>query len=260
MSAAARRFAAVVRQEPVDLGMACALIGAAAQPHHDPDATLRVLDQLAAEVPPAGTADDRLRAVLGGFSGTPEDFRHLASSLLPDVLAQRRGLPILLSVVWLEVARRTDLPAYGIGLSGHFVVGLGDPDGYHVVVDPFRGGRRLSHPDLARLVGGGADPGPTSLRPWEPVEVLQRVLANIRAWAEGPDRLATRRWALELALLLPRHPLALRRELGEVRIRLGGYREGADELDTYADIVAAMDPQLAEDVRRQARSARARLN
>jgi hypothetical protein len=240
------RFAAVVRNEPVDLGLACALLAVEADPNTDPAAAMAALAALADRVPDTGPAPDRLRAVLSELSGTPDDYDDLASSLLPDVLRRGRGLPILLSVVWLEVAKRVQIPAYGIGLPGHFVVGIGDPDSHPVVLDPFAGGRRLRFTE--------------SMRPWEPVEILQRVLANIRAWASPADRWATRRWALELGLLLPRHPLDLRRELADLKIGIGAYLEGAAELDTYADVVAAMDPQLAETIRVQARSARARLN
>ena len=246
MTTSRDRFAAVVRDEPVDLGLACALMAVEAYPGADPAVAVAALDALADRVPDAGPAPDRLRTVLGGHRGGPEDYDQLAASLLPDVLQRRRGLPILLSVVWLEVAKRVQIPAYGIGLPGHFVVGVGDPDGHHVVVDPFTGGRRY------------AVTAPH--RPWEPVEVLQRVLANIRAWAGPAERWATRRWALELGLLLPRHPLDLRRELAELKIGLGDYLEGAAELDAYADVMDPLDPDNAETVRRQARSARARLN
>jgi hypothetical protein len=240
------RFAAVVRTDPVDLGLACSLLAAEADPRVDPQDAVARLDGLAARVPGAGPAPDRLRAVLGGLHGGPDDYQDLAASLLPDVLRRGHGLPIVLSVVWLEVARRVEIPAYGIGLPGHFVVGIGEADGHHVVVDPFRGGRRF---------------GPTAPhRPWEPVEIIQRVLANIRAWAEPAERWATRRWALELGLLLPRHPLALRRELAELTLGVGGFLEAAAELEAYADVVAATDPALAEAVRAKARSARARLN
>ena len=261
MSSGRARFAEVVRGPDIDLGLACALIAVEAAPHHDPDATVDALDTLARQVPRAGEPYRRLHEVLGGFRGQDDDYRLLAASLLPDVLARRRGLPILLSVVWLEVARRVGVPAHGIGLPGHFVVGLGEPGAPDPVVDPFGSGVRLSDDDLRRLVrAGGGSLVPGSLRPWSPAEILQRILGNIRAWAVGPDRLPTLRWALELTLLLPSHPLDARRELGLARIRQGEYAGGADELDRYAEVVALTDPELADAVRRQARSARARLN
>lgn len=75
----------------------------------------------------------------GGFHGTPADYQRLESSLLHEVLRRRRGLPILLSVVWMEVARRAGAPVYGVALPGHFVVGFG-PEEEQVLADPFDGG------------------------------------------------------------------------------------------------------------------------
>ena len=70
----------------------------------------------------------------------------------------------------------------------------------------------------------------------------------------------TRLWATELALLLPRHPLALRRERGELLVRLGSFEAGAAELESYAAVVEDADAEEAERGRRAARLARARLN
>src|SRR5674536_283646 len=96
----------------------------------------------ARSVDPRRPPVEALRGVLAGFTGDARDYADLRSSLLPEVLRRRAGLPILLSVVWLEVARRCGIPADGIGLPGHFVVRVGDNcvDNY---VDPFAGGARL---------------------------------------------------------------------------------------------------------------------
>ena len=186
------------------------------------------LDDLAARLPTAGSGYDRLRAVLGEFHGDAEDFADLRASLLPEVLRRRRGLPILLSVVWLEVARRAEVDAFGTSMPGHYVVGLGDPDGDHTVIDPFRGGRPVT---LA------APPAR-----WTAVPTLLRILTNVRTWAGPPDRVRTALWATELALLLPGPP---RRAAGRARTAAGPYGDylrGADELDAYADVVDALDP------------------
>ncbi len=270
MSSESAAFRDAVRGERPDLGLACLLLAADLSSTNGRTGVaqqtvvrgLAALDDLAARVPESGEASSRLRRALGHFSGDASDYRDLRASLLPDVLDRQRGLPILLSVVWLEVARRVSIPAYGIGLPGHFVVGLGDPDGYHQVVDPFAGGRLLRPVDVVELVerATGAAPEPTALRPWEAVEILQRILANVRRWADRPERLPVRRWAIERNLDLPRHPLSLRKEHGTVMVQLGGFVEGATALEEYADLVAPADPAEADEVRRLARSARARLN
>ncbi len=277
MSAASReRFADVVRlggaagdPDDVRLDLALLLISAEALPDDVSGDTLETLlmrgvsdlDALAEEVPTDGRDDQRLRSVLGGFSGESSDYARLESSLLTDVLKRRRGLPILLSSVWTEVARRVDVPAYGVGLPGHFVVGVGDPDGNRVLVDPFEGGRLLPY-DTARSIAErtGRSLRPEHLRPHDPIDTLDRVLTNIRAWASTPERAWHRLWAVELALLLPRHDLGLRREHGEALISVGRYSEASRVLEEYAETVEGPMPLEAEHARRVARQARSRLN
>jgi len=261
-SASAReRFAAAVRSQPIDLGYTALLIATEAHPASaatDVRDGLRLLDTLAADVPTNGSAGDRLRSVLREFCGDRQVYERLDSSLLNRVLVNRRGLPILLSIVWLEVARRAEIPAYGIGLPGHFVVGMGDPDGFHEIVDPFDSGRAVHHHELATMVGQPL--GAQDLRPWESAEILQRLLANIRRWADRPERLSTRRWAIELALLLPRHSVILQRQHAEVMLQLGGFLEAARSFECYAAIVERTDQSTAAAARLRAQQCRARLN
>ena len=268
-----RRFAEVVRSEPVDLGLACLLIGGEVEPDLDVDASLAALDALAATVRqqvPRGaalaTVADGLRRVLGeqaGFAGGPEDYDTVRSSLLHEVLRRGRGLPLLLSVLWLEVAGRLDVPAYAVALPGHVVVGLGDPDDEHVLVDPFGGGAVL---DPARLTQQLAVAGWSlaDVRVLRPADLLLRLLTNVRALtarqAPALEVSATRLWAVELSLLLPHHPVELRRERGELLVRLGDHLGGAEELETYALVVREGDEQASQDAQREARLARAQLN
>lgn len=270
-----RRFADAARApgaEGTDLGLLCLLLGAEADPRFgegDLTGALAELDRLAGLVEAAAEPvrwADHLARLLGGqagFRGHPSDYRRLESSLLHEVLRRRRGLPILLSVVWMEVGRRAGAPVYGVALPGHFVVGVGDPRGRHVLADPFRGGRLLAAEDVALLVAGatGGPPSPGMLAPAEPLDIVQRVLNNIRAWAAArPERTETELWAVELALLLPRHPARLRYERARLLVRRGDFGGGAAEMEAYAELLAGVDVGTADQVRRQARAARAQLN
>ncbi|UQX05132.1 transglutaminase-like domain-containing protein [Streptomyces sp. RerS4] len=256
-------FAAEARSERPDLALLCLLLGAEADPELD-DERVRdwaqiELDRLAGMLP-YGLRDARAWAsavteLLGGrmgFHGTPADYDRLSSSLLHEVLRRRRGLPILLSVVWLEVARRAGAPVYGLGLPGHFVVGFGDPE-EGVVVDPFAGGASLGA-GPAELAQGPRTPART-------LDIVLRILNNIRAWAAArPEQSAVALWALDLALLLPSHPAALRYERARLLVERGAFQEGAVELDAYASVVDAVDPAAAQRIRSEASSARALLN
>jgi regulator of sirC expression with transglutaminase-like and TPR domain len=267
-----RRFAEEARSERPDLSALCLLVGAQADGALDEagvDAAQIELDALAGQLPfrPGGPRSwaVSLREVLGdrcGFRGAPVDYQRLESSLLHEVLRRRRGLPILLSVVWMEVARRAGAPVYGVALPGHFVVGFGPPE-EQVLADPFDGGRVLSGGDAEVLVAGatGGSLDPSMLGPADPLEVVQRILNNVRAWAATrPERSDVGLWAVELALLLPSHPARLRYERAQLLVQRGDFVEGAGELEAYAGVVAAVDEAAADRLRQQARAARARLN
>jgi regulator of sirC expression with transglutaminase-like and TPR domain len=273
------RFAEVVNSPDAPLDLACLLIGKEVDPALDVGVGLATLDGLA-EVVGAGLPGDagpaqigrHFRSTLGadvGFGGSAGDYDDLRSSLLHEVLRRRRGLPILLSVVWLEVARRLDVPAHGVGLPGHFVVGLGDPASFDptgsgagplgfVLVDPFNGGVPLPGAEVYRMLGHA--PTARDLRPAETSRILLRILANIGNWARRADRVKTRLWAIELTLLLPGCPDAVRREHGEALARAGDFAKAAAQLEAYADRVEEGHPLAARTARQEARMARARLN
>ncbi|MFD3476802.1 tetratricopeptide repeat protein [Streptomyces sp. NPDC058695] len=267
-----RRFAEEARAERPDLSQLCLLVAAEADGSLDEagmDAVQMDLDRLAGQVPfrPGGprawaTALAELLGARCGFRGTPGDYERLESSLLHEVVRRRRGLPILLSVVWMEVARRAGAPVYGVALPGHFVVGFG-PAQDQVLADPFDGGQVLTGADAELLVAGatGAPLNASMLQPADPLDVVLRILNNIRAWAATrPERSDVAMWAVELSLLLPTHPARLRYERAQLLVRSGDFLAGAAELDAYAEVVGAVDAPAAETVRAQARAARAMLN
>ncbi|WP_405658785.1 MULTISPECIES: tetratricopeptide repeat protein [unclassified Streptomyces] len=267
-----RRFAEEARSERPDLSTLCLLVGAAADGALDEtglDAAQVELDRLAGQLPfrPGGSlswamALHHLLGVQNAFRGSPADYQRLESSLLHEVLRRRRGLPILLSVVWMEVARRAGAPVYGVALPGHFVVGFGPPE-EQALVDPFDGGRVLGGGDVELLVAGatGAPLDPSMLVPAAPLEVVSRILNNIRAWAAArPERSDVALWAVELALLVPSHPARLRYERAQLLVQRGDFVEGAVELEEYAELIRVVDEGAAEQVLGQARAARALLN
>ncbi|MGW1958475.1 transglutaminase family protein [Streptomyces sp. NPDC001920] len=267
-----RRFAEEARSERPDLSLLCLLVGAEADGELDEvgmDAVQVELDGLAGQLPfrPGGPRAwaVALRDLLGeryGYRGSAADYQRLESSLLHHVVVRRRGLPILLSVLWMEVARRAGAPVYGVALPGHFVVGFG-PAEDQVLADPFDGGRVLTGSDAQVLVAGatGAALEPSMLAPADPLDVVLRILNNVRAWAATrPERTDVALWAVELSLLLPSHPARLRFERAQLLVQRGEFVEGAAELEEYAELVGAVDEGAAERVREQARAARALLN
>ncbi|WP_203182290.1 transglutaminase-like domain-containing protein [Streptomyces pratensis] len=271
-----QRFAEEARAERPDLALLCLLLGAEASPvspgDADPcgvDAAQIELDRLAGLLPygarGARVWASALAELLGercGFAGSSQDYQRLDSSVLQQVLRRRRGLPILLSVVWIEVARRAGAPVYGVALPGHYVVGFGDP-AERVLADPFAGGAPLSGEDAELMVTGatGQPLDSSTLVPARPLETVLRILNNIRAWAAArPERTDVALWALELSLLLPSHPARLRYERAQLLVQRGEFLRGAAEMDEYAEIVDGIEPTAAEAIRHRAQAARALLN
>jgi regulator of sirC expression with transglutaminase-like and TPR domain len=168
----------------------------------DADAAFATLDRLGAELSEAaartsGAANElacacaQLLGVAHGFVGDRQHYDDPDNSMLDVVLSRRRGLPILLSVVYVEVARRAGIRLQGIGLPGHFVVGrLGtDPP---VLLDPFDAGHPLD-----------ADVPHDLLRPWGAHEIAMRMLNNlVEAYRRRGDLGAAIR-AAGLRLMLP---------------------------------------------------------
>ena len=160
---------------------------------------LAELDRLGAEVAaeasgPAEEEAEACRRVLGarhGFIGNRDDYDDPDNSMLDLVLLRRTGLPILLSVVYCEVARRAGVALAGIGLPGHYVVGhFGvEPP---ILLDPFAGGGRVEGDVMGDAV-----------RPWSPHETALRMLNNlVGAYAARGD-IGNAIRAAELRLALP---------------------------------------------------------
>jgi regulator of sirC expression with transglutaminase-like and TPR domain len=168
----------------------------------EPDASLETLDVLGEDLShaAAGTRRRPLEVSLAcgqllgrnhGFVGDRQRYDHPDNSMLDIVLSRRRGLPILLSVVYIEVARRAGIPLAGVGLPGHFVVGHfgSDPP---VLLDPFNAGARIDVPVPESTV-----------RPWRPHEIATRMLNNLVATYQRRGDLDRAIRAAQMRLLLP---------------------------------------------------------
>jgi regulator of sirC expression with transglutaminase-like and TPR domain len=176
-------------------------------------AALARLDELGEEVAlTAGEPLDALVEVLGrrhGYAGDRDDYDDPANSMLDIVLERRRGLPIVLSVVYVEVARRAGIALAGVGLPSHYVVGSFDP-APPLLLDPFEGGVRLEVEDSEYV------------RPWGAHETALRMLNNLVASYTRRNDIGRAIRAAEMRLLLPVEGAAetLGAELRSLRARL----------------------------------------
>jgi len=255
------RFVALVNgpEEALHLDEAALLIAAHAHPDLDPATELATLDRLADAV-----AEPRLEVVLHqlfaveGFGGNRADYYDPENSYLDSVLRRRTGIPITLSVVLIEVARRVGVTLRGIGMPGHFLVGtLDEPPRY---VDAFDGGVLLDQAGCAArfaAVSGGQRLDPAALVPVGPHAILSRMLANLCGIGRQRKDAALLQWALALRAAVPSGSPAERRDLAGALAAAGRYSEAASLLEALADQLGlAADHQL----RRQATALWARLN
>jgi len=117
-----------------------------------------------------------------GFHGNEIDYNDPRNSCLNFVLDRRTGIPIALSVVYIEVARRLGQPVSGVGLPGHFVIEYNDGE-FATYIDPFHSGKLLSVEDCRQLARDrtGADADATALAPVGARYILVRMLNNLRS-------------------------------------------------------------------------------
>ena len=208
MTAPRERFAALAQLPDEQIDLAEAALWVAAEEYEDLDVSAYVerLDALATGAAPlvwARVTPVEQIAELNdylfrgrGFTGNWDRYEDPRNSFLNEVLDRRRGLPITLSIVYVEVARRLGLPMCGVGFPGHFLAKLdGSPE---VVVDAFFG-RVLSADDCAErlrsVLGPDAELVPEfHLRAATRKEILARLLTNLKQLYAG-----SRDWGRSLA-------------------------------------------------------------
>jgi regulator of sirC expression with transglutaminase-like and TPR domain len=184
--------AAIQDQPNGRLDIAALEIASIEMPDLDPEPFLRVLDRIASDVAarlPASAdgrefvrvANDHLFGDLG-FRGNEIDYNDPRNSCLNYVLDRRTGLPISLSVIYIEVARRLGQPVSGVGLPGHFIVEYNDGE-FATYIDPFHSGKLLTQEDCQQLARErtGTDADATALAPVGARYILVRILNNLRS-------------------------------------------------------------------------------
>jgi regulator of sirC expression with transglutaminase-like and TPR domain len=153
--------------------------------------TLAILERLASEIAARVAANasgpEFLRAANAylfrelGFRGNETDYNDPRNSCLNYVLDRRTGIPITLSLVYIEVARRLGRPVAGVGLPGHFIVQYDDGE-FSAYLDPFHEGRLLTVAECLRLAREhtGVEADSTALAPVGHRYIVVRLLNNLR--------------------------------------------------------------------------------
>jgi len=184
-----------------------------------------------------------------GLRGDRDSCEDPANAAIPQVIARRRGLPITLSILWMDVVRRLGFQPVGVALPGHFITGLRTDLGI-LYFDPFNGGHALGKEGAAHLVeratGGRASFDPAMLLPVSNRAILVRLVRNLhvrylraQAWAEAL-------WTSTLLVLLSPGECLPDRDRAFVHFKRGELAAGLMDLNEAIRLGQELDPEVRQ--------------
>ncbi len=273
---AAERLRQLLREpaQHMDLGRAALALARLEYPDLDEDAYIGMIEHFAAglrrTLPQGATSKEVVAAVSRhlfeemGFCGNAGDYYDLRNSFLNEVIDRRTGIPITLSIVYLEVARHLELPYYGVGLPGHFLVKY--DDGRHrVFVDPFNGGRLLKKNQcqkwLRETLGRRVVLREHDYAAVDKTYIIRRMLNNLRDIYLNSRRYRKGLEVIEMLLVLSPGASEETKQRAWLHYELGQHKQARDVLETYLE--GRPDAEDEEDVKKwilALRRTQARMN
>jgi regulator of sirC expression with transglutaminase-like and TPR domain len=248
------REIAALPEPHVDLVEASLLIAAEDQPGVDVDRHLREVtawsEAVSARLRGSHDVERVVEAINRqlfeeeGFHGEDDDYYDPRSALVSEMLDRHAGLPITLSILYLELTRRIGAEATGIALPGRFLVKF---TGYfgEVIVDPFDGGRVVTPVELQKLLdqvyGGGVKLREHHLRSFSRREILARELAQLKAAYIAQHDIARAAASVDRLLILDaRDPYEVRDRAG-LAMQMHAYAFAIECLERYLDLMPHAD-------------------
>jgi regulator of sirC expression with transglutaminase-like and TPR domain len=252
----------------IDLAQACLMIAQDAYPRLEVERYLAEIERMAlrlrARLPAAGGAEESIVALNEflfedlGFWGNTDDYYDPRNSYLNEVIDRKTGIPISLSILYMELGRRIGLPLEGVSFPGHFLVRLRLRGGT-LVLDPFAGGAPQSEVELRERLQRVVPPEATGnlplaelpleqfLEPASKRQILSRVLRNLKAIYRETDNPERGLQVLNRMLLVTPDAHAELRDRGYLYQRLECWRPALQDLAAYLE----RDPDApdADDVR-----------
>ncbi|MFL6574118.1 MAG: SirB1 family protein, partial [Burkholderiales bacterium] len=251
-------FASEVRREDrdVDLALCCLLIAQDRYPALDVARYLDEIERMAlrlrADIPEALDPEERIVALneflFGelGYRGNTRDYYDPRNSYLNEVLDRRTGIPITLSVLYMELGRRVGLAVEGVSFPGHFLVRVQLRGGV-IVLDPFARGAPQSEAELRtrlkRVIPEGvADDVPVAelpldqfLEPAGKRQILMRLLRNLKAIYRETDKPEQELEVLNRMLVVTPEAAAELRDRGQVYQRLECWQPALKDFTDYLE-------------------------
>jgi regulator of sirC expression with transglutaminase-like and TPR domain len=190
------------------------------------------------------------------FHGNRDKYEDPRNSCLNEVLDRRTGIPITLSIVYMEIARRAGLQAEGVNVPGHFLVRCPDTDtrgGSGIIIDPFHGGAILSEHDcrllLQRTVGSEVTFSRSLLAPATRLQIIARMLLNLKNIYVRMRSFPQARDVTELLLAVTPSALGELRDRGLLAYHLNDVTGALRDLQTYLKLssMREMDKEAREE-------------
>ncbi|MFZ0889913.1 MAG: tetratricopeptide repeat protein [Candidatus Binataceae bacterium] len=262
MSDAARReFSMHAAREPVPLARGALLIAKEEYPDLDVEYYLDRIAALAREAEPAvRAAADTVGRVQTlshflfeqkGFKGNRDEYADPRNSFLNQVLERRLGIPITLSVIYLEVGRRLGINLFGVQFPTHFLVKAVDERG-EIIIDPFYGGEILGLNDiracLAQIYGQPVEVHPAMLKAVGARQILSQILRNLKGIYLNASDFQRALSALDRILMLEPRAIEELLERGGLYERMECFQAA---LDDYRSFLSQAPEHLAADTARE---------
>jgi len=238
---------AVGRSEPaLDLARAALLVAAESDPRLDVDSQLHTLEswatELRARLEPGWNNLQKLARLRSfvfeelGFRGDSKDYFNPNNSLLNQVMERRLGVPLTLSIIFMELGWRVGIPFEGVGFPGHFLVRLtGEPR--DLVLDPFNHGRTMHEDDCRRLLdevtGGRLEFDGRLLASVTKRDIITRLLLNVKGAYLRANQDEGALAAVERLLLIHPEDMDEVRDRGLLLYRLQRFSAALDALNAY---------------------------
>lgn len=239
---------AALGEEAFSLDRAALTIALEEYPHLDIQEYLRRLDTLAARAEVLAGIDrkainiiesiNEVLFVQEGLRGNSDDYYDPRNSYLNDVMDRRLGIPISLSVIYMELARRMDFPVDGIGFPGHFLVKHVAED-QEIVIDPYNLGRILTPTNcqelLDKIYEGGVSMNESMLHAMEKRTIITRMLYNLKSIHIQKERYTKALSAIEKILMLNPGVSSEIRDRGLMYMQTGLFAKALADLESYLE-------------------------
>lgn len=246
----------------IDLLEASLWIARLDNPSLNVDAYVEVVNQMAKQVeatfPKDAAASKRIELLndflfrKAGYHGSRIEYYEIGNSQMDQVLDNREGIPITLSVLYLSLAKRVGLDVVGVGLPGHFVVRHEPKDGESQLIDPFEGGKFLSRNEanIIAIRSSGQAPTDAVYKAARHIDILRRILTNMRLIADGRrDAPSAWRYVEALAAISP-GDASYRGMRAVMRLQLGRKAAAAEDFDWLLDSnPAGIAPRQLDEIR-----------